>query len=146
MLNNLHKFFQGKRKSLESFYLLYDMFNGVQLYHKIWVEPLLPLYLYEWIDILHDFFFVRGGFSEILRNTYGGGMPNAYYWLQGGSKIQKTCLRNTWMFPKEFLDPRKSFCAALETNRLFSLVFMTYDLFIHNRSFINQKVEVWIEL
>ena len=26
MLNNLHKFFQGKRKSLESFYLLYGIF------------------------------------------------------------------------------------------------------------------------
>ena len=31
-------------------------------------------------------------------------MPNAYYWLQGGreggQKSKKTCLRNTWMFPR----------------------------------------------
>ena len=31
MLKNLHKFFQGKRKSLESFYLLYGMINRVIL-------------------------------------------------------------------------------------------------------------------
>ena len=31
MLNNLHKFFQGKRKSLESIYLLYGMFNRIPL-------------------------------------------------------------------------------------------------------------------
>ena len=31
MLNNLHKFFQGRRKSLESCYLLYGMFNTVLL-------------------------------------------------------------------------------------------------------------------
>ena len=31
MLNNLHKTFQGKRRSLESFYLLYGMFNRVLL-------------------------------------------------------------------------------------------------------------------
>ena len=31
MLNNLHKFFQGKRKSLESSYLLYVMFYRVLL-------------------------------------------------------------------------------------------------------------------
>ena len=34
-------------------------------------------------------------------------MPNAYYWWQGGreggSKIPKTCLRNTWMFPYQTL-------------------------------------------
>ena len=31
MLNNLHKFFQGRKKSLESCYLLYGMFNRVLL-------------------------------------------------------------------------------------------------------------------
>ena len=53
MLNNLHKFFQGKRKSQESFYLLYSMFNRVLLEFYctvVYSWPFLTLYLYEYID------------------------------------------------------------------------------------------------
>ena len=62
MLNNLHKFFQGKRKSLESFYLLYGMFNRV-LFGILLYSCMLNN---EWIDILHDFFFRLGGGLENL--------------------------------------------------------------------------------
>ena len=67
MLNNLHKFFQGKRKSLESFYLLYGillyscMLNKNSISSIAEAFKLLPLYLYEWIDMLHDFLFCWGG-------------------------------------------------------------------------------------
>ena len=65
MLNNLHKFFQGKRKSLESFYLLYGMFNRVLLEFYCTVVCLIMSGLIYYMT----FFFRSGG------GPPGGGGP-----------------------------------------------------------------------
>ena len=91
MLNNLHKFFQSKRKSLESFHLLYGMFNRVLLEFYFTVVCLIMS-----VDILHDFFFVRGGgVSKSLRNTNGGSCQMLTIDYKGGGrgvKIPKNLL------------------------------------------------------
>ena len=56
MLNNLHKFFQGRKKSLESCYLLYGMFNRVLLEFYCTVVCLIKVLL-----VLLRLFFLFGG-------------------------------------------------------------------------------------
>ena len=49
-------------------------------------------------------FFLRGGGTKILRNTYGGSRQMLTFDDKRGgrgSKIPKYCLRNTWMFPSK---------------------------------------------
>ena len=63
VLNNLHKLFQGKRKSLESFCLLYDMFNSASVFLIKTVLLVLPM-------LMHDIFlyttFVILKFNNLL--------------------------------------------------------------------------------
>ena len=99
MLNNLHKFFQGKRKSLESFYLLNGMFDRVLLEFYCTVVCLIMSGLIYYMTF---FSFGRGGSQKSYVILMGGHAKCLLLMTRGeggGSKIPKTCLRNTWMFP-----------------------------------------------
>ena len=71
MLNNLHEFFQGRRKSLEFCYLLYGMCNRVLLEFYYTVVCLIKA---VHLVLLRLFFCTGGGggVSKTLRNTNGG--------------------------------------------------------------------------
>ena len=60
----------------------------------LFIFEVYPFTYMSGFDILYDFFLFGGvGGKKILRNTIGGVMPNAYFWLQGGEgggqKFQK---------------------------------------------------------
>ena len=87
--------------------------------------------------LIHSPFFCSGG-SQKSYVILMGVMPNAYYWWQGGreggQKTPKTCLRNTWMFPKQKQRSDKFLWQIMSlifvTDSPFGLgLFLTFDLF-----------------